>query len=73
MIPGVMVTVFDNLTMNVGYHSMAVGGSTGEKLDMTNWFAVRVPRSLAPTLDGQQACASWVLEPAHAFPQTCMA
>lgn len=52
MIPGVMVTVFDNLTMNVGYHSYSVGGTTGEKLDMTNWFAVRIPRSLAPTVDG---------------------
>ena len=52
MIPGVMVTCFDNLTMNVGYKSFSVGGETGEKLDMTNWFAVRVPRALAPSMDG---------------------
>ena len=57
MIPGVMVTVFDNLTMNVAYHSMSSGGKTGEQLDMTNWFAVRVPRALAPNLDGMQSCA----------------
>jgi hypothetical protein len=52
MIPGVMVTCFDNLTMNVAYKSFSVGGETGEKLDMTNWFAVRVPRALAPSMDG---------------------
>ena len=63
MIPGVMVTVFDNLTMNVAYKSMCVGGETGEKLDMTNWFAVRVPQALAPTMDGMRTCASAWLEP----------
>ena len=57
MIAGVMVATFDNLTMNVAYHSYSVGGSTGEQLDMTNWFVVRLPRSLAPRLDGAQACA----------------
>ena len=41
MIRGVMVATFDNLTMNVAYHSYSVGGITGEKLDMTNWFVVR--------------------------------
>ena len=56
MIPGVMVTCFDNLTMNVAYHAMSVAGVTGEKLDMTNWFAVLIPRSLAPTLDGARTC-----------------
>ena len=56
MVPGVMVTCFDNLTMNVAYKAMSVGGVTGEKLDMTNWFAVSIPRSLAPTLDGLQLC-----------------
>ena len=63
MIPGVMVTVFDNLTMNVAYHSMCVGGETGEKLDMTNWFAVRVPQLLAPAMDGMQSCVCSLLEP----------
>ena len=56
MIPRVMVTVFDNLTMNVAYHSFSVGGVTGEQLDMTNWFAVNIPKWLAPTLDGMNAC-----------------
>ena len=57
MIPGVMVVTFDNLTMNVAYHAYSIDGKTGEKLDMTNWFAVRLPQFLAPTLDGTQACA----------------
>ncbi len=52
MIPGIMVTAFDNLTMNVAYKSYSVEGETGEKLNMTNWFAVRVPQVLAPTLNG---------------------
>ena len=56
MIPGVMVTTFDNLTMNVGYHSYSVGGQTGDKLDMTNWFAVRIPQRLSPNLDGMRLC-----------------
>ena len=57
MIPGVMVVTFDNLTMNVAYHAYSIDGKTGEKLDMTNWFAVHLPQFLAPTLDGAQACA----------------
>ena len=57
MIPGVMAAAFDNLTMNVAYHSMCVAGKTGEQLDMTNWFAVRLPQFLAPLLKGAQACA----------------
>jgi hypothetical protein len=57
MIAGIMVVCFDNLTMNVAYHSYSVGGATGEKLDMTNWFAVRIPAFLSPHLDdGMKAC-----------------
>ena len=42
MIPGVMVTTFDNLQMNVAYKSISTGGATGQQLKMTNWFAVSV-------------------------------
>jgi hypothetical protein len=31
MIPGVMVVTFDNLTMNVAYKSMCIGGQTGHE------------------------------------------
>ena len=34
---------------------MCIGGQTGEKLDMTNWFSVLLPLLLAPTLDGMRA------------------
>lgn len=56
MIPGVLVATFDNLTMNVAYHAYSIDGKTGEKLDMTNWFVVRLPQFLAPRLDGTRAC-----------------
>ena len=62
MIAGIMVAAFDNLTMNVAYHCYSVGGQTGEQLDMTNYFTVRVPRFLAPTVDGMQAGARCLLE-----------
>ena len=68
MIPGVMVVTFDNLTMNVAYKSMCIGGQTGEKLDMTNWFSVLLPLLLAPTLDGMRACAWRRLEPGPTLP-----
>lgn len=55
-IPGVMVCVFDNLTMNINYKSYSSQGHVGEKLDMTNWFSVLLPAHLAPPLDGEQAC-----------------
>ena len=56
MIPGIMVSCFDNLTMNVAYKAMMVGGQAGEKLDMTNWFYVLIQRSLAPNLNGLTSC-----------------
>ena len=40
--------------MNVAYHLYSVGGQTGEKLDMANWFSVEIPKHLVPQLDGVQ-------------------
>ena len=73
MIPGLMAAAFDNLSMNTEYATIpsSVGGSTGKRLDMTNWFVVRVPQSLAPTLDGRQACVWHQLEPAHVIGTAC--
>ena len=52
--------MIDNLQMNVAYKSISTGGATGQQLKMTNWFAVSVPRSLAPHMDAvrivQQPC-----------------
>ena len=51
-----MVTVFDNLSMNIDYHSYSIGGATGYKLNMTTWLSTRLPRSLAPAMDAKAIC-----------------
>ena len=48
MIEGVVVKTFDNLSMDVDYKSYSSDGKTGEKVHMTNWFSVKIPRDLAP-------------------------
>ena len=51
---GVAVVTFDNLSMQVDYSSYVREGEGGHRLDMTNWFSVRIPRMLAaPTFDAQ--------------------
>jgi hypothetical protein len=57
MIPGVMCTCFDNLSMKIDYSAYSTEGETGRLLDMTNWFSTRLPRHLAPNFDAQAACA----------------
>jgi hypothetical protein len=57
IIPDVVVCVFDNLSMQIDYKSYASDGEVGRRLDMTNWFSCRIPRSLAPTFDAAAACA----------------
>ena len=50
----VIVGVFDNLSMKLNYGSYMIGGEAGERKDMTNWFATRIPRRLAtPTFDAE--------------------
>ena len=47
MLVGVVVGVFDNLTMQIDYKSYSSQGLTGERKDMTNWFTVKLPAHLA--------------------------
>ena len=43
---GVVVAVFDNLSMKVDYSSFSTEGETGHKLDMTNWLSTTVPQHI---------------------------
>jgi hypothetical protein len=45
-IPGVVVAVFDNLSMKVDYSSFSTEGETSHKLDMTNWLSTTVPQHI---------------------------
>ena len=56
-IDGVVVTVFDNLTMSIDYKSYASEGEVGHKLHMTNWLSTRVPKFLSPTINMRDECA----------------
>ena len=56
-IDGVVVAVFDNLSMRVDYGSYSTQGATGCQMHMTNWLSTRVPRALAPGLNVQEECA----------------
>ena len=55
-IPGVVVAVFDNLSMKVDYSSYSTEGETGRKLDMTNWLSTTVPKELSPSMDARSIC-----------------
>ena len=63
MLVGVAVSVFDNLTMYIGYKSYSSMGVTGEKLDMTNWLSLRIPKHLAPKMDARKLCMCMLFEP----------
>ena len=56
VIPGVVVAVFDNLSMKVDYSSYSTEGETGHKLDMTNWLSTTVPKHLSPSMDARSLC-----------------
>ena len=54
---GVAVATFDNLSMKVDYSSYVHDGEGGYRLDMTNYFSVRIPRHLAERgFNAQQLC-----------------
>ena len=44
---GVVIAVFDNLTMQCDYGGYFKGGKTGTKLDMTNWLWTTIPPHLS--------------------------
>ena len=55
-IDGIVACCFDNLSIKMDYKSYSAGGETGRMLEMTNWFATRLPKHLAPTFDAAAAC-----------------
>ena len=63
-IPGVVVAVFDNLSMKVDYmySSYSTEGETGHKLDMTNWLSTTVPKHLSPSMDARRICIKFYLD-----------
>jgi hypothetical protein len=56
MIDGVYGCVFDNLQVQMDYHSFMVDGIGGQQLKMTTWMSCHIPRSLAPNLDLDAYC-----------------
>jgi hypothetical protein len=56
MIPGLHACVFDNLQMQMDYHSYMVDGESGQQLKMTTWMSCPIPRRLAPNLDFDALC-----------------
>jgi len=53
-VPGLFLSAFDNLTIQVGYKAYATqetaGVSTNYRLDMTNWIIFDIDASIAPQL-----------------------
>jgi hypothetical protein len=63
MIPGINACVFDNLQIQMDYHSYMVDGESGQLLDMTTWMSCPIPRRLAPNLDLPSLCKSRATNP----------
>lgn len=57
-IEGIGATMFDNLTIKIGYKSYCTQSSGGFRCDMTNWIKMEIPRSVVgPQFDAQKICA----------------
>ena len=70
MLSGVVITVFDNLSMKINYGSYSSEGETGSQLHMTNWLSTRVEAKLAPTMDAKAICVWRARSFHHAQPHT---
>ena len=49
----VSMVLFDNFTLKVNYKSLETIAGSGQRLDMTNWATVSIPKRIAPHLNSR--------------------
>ena len=67
-IRGIVACCFDNLSIKIDYSAYSSDGETGRRLDMTNWFSLRLPLHLAPKIDAASICTPHAPLPASLYP-----